>query len=336
MVNKQSKWTSSIVDFFNIIISKLKKKKVQRQMSVFFVCFIISLTIWLFIKLSYDYTTSISYPVKFVNLSKEMGLTSELPEKLTLVVHDKGSQLLKYKFLNSFDDIIIDASRIAIKRSKNGYQSIYSSKDFLNDIKYQTQLNKNLIAVKPDSIVLSYEKYISKEVPVTSLIHYEIPQEFWLSEPVEIEPKYVKVSAFQSVIDTLKTIYTEKKDLGIVQEVLHTDVPLQRPKGIKCNIEPAAIHVTIPSKRFTEKEIQIPIELKTQLKENIKIFPSKLTVTFLVSFDDYARIKSNMFSAVISVKDINKKSIPVELLDYPKFIQLKKIEPEEVEIMIVE
>ncbi len=334
MTNKKKQ--SSVGEFFSLILSRLKKREVKQQIFVFFVCFFISLIIWLFIKLSYNYTTTISYPVRFTNLSKDMGLMNKLPKKLDLVVRDKGTQLLKHKFSGFSNEIVIDASQIAIKKTAHGYSSTFLSKHFLNKIAYQTKFDKHLIAVKPDSIILSYEKYVSKKVPITSLISYKIPEEFWLSKPVEIQPKTVNLHAFQSVIDTIKTIYTEKKNLGEIKSLFHQKIALQLPENVKCEIEPDSIEIDISSKRFTEKEIQIPIEVKSTLAEKIKVFPSKVTVTFLVSFDDYANIKMDMFSAMITVKHKAEKSIPVKLVDYPNFIKLKNIEPQEVEIMIVE
>jgi hypothetical protein len=60
-----------------------------------------------------DYTTSLTYSVKYVNPPKNLFLANTPPSKLELNVQAHGFTLLRHKLAFSFSPIVLDLSAIS-------------------------------------------------------------------------------------------------------------------------------------------------------------------------------------------------------------------------------
>ena len=87
---------------------KIERLKNDKQIVVFLVCLLIATALWFLNALSKDYSTTISYPVKFVNPPSNQFVSNKLPQKFELQVEAHGFTLLRHKLSLSFSPIVIN------------------------------------------------------------------------------------------------------------------------------------------------------------------------------------------------------------------------------------
>ncbi len=87
---KMNKNLSQIKGYF-----KIEKLRNDKQVIVFLVCLFIATTLWFLNALSKDYTTIVSYPVKYINPPKNQFLANKPPSKFDLKVEAHGFTLLR-------------------------------------------------------------------------------------------------------------------------------------------------------------------------------------------------------------------------------------------------
>ncbi len=113
-------------------------------------------------------------------------------------------------------------------------------------------------------------------------------------------------------------------------------VPLSIPENtgeLRCIPENVSVVLTVD--KFTESEIEIPIVYSGQ-DHAIKTFPEKVKVTYFVTLENYKRITTEMFLADVSFSgEENPEKLKINLVQYPSFIKIIKIEPLEVEYLLI-
>jgi len=98
------------------------------------------------------------------------------------------------------------------------------------------------------------------------------------------------------------------------------------------------VDVVIPVDEFTEKMLQIPVKLTNNAEfYNVKIFPQKVTVTFITSLKRYAETDENFFEAesdlnLWKLKDYS--TLPVVLTRIPPFCRIISVDPPNIDFII--
>ena len=107
---------------------KIDKLKNDKRIVVSLVCLLIATVLWFLNALSKDYSTTITYPVKYVDAPKNQFLANEPPSKLDLKVNAHGFTLLRHKLSLSFSPIVLNLTTITqnLEDSGDGF-IIYTS-----------------------------------------------------------------------------------------------------------------------------------------------------------------------------------------------------------------
>jgi len=103
--------------------------------------------------------------------------------------------------------------------------------------------------------------------------------------------------------------------------------------NLKADIEEVEISVNV--EKYTESEVVIPIEIPDNL--NMHLYPSKVSVRYIVAMKDYAIINQLSFKAIADTTDMYLNDVlPVKLVLSPNNTQLISLNPREVEYIIVQ
>ena len=95
--------------------------------------------------------------------------------------------------------------------------------------------------------------------------------------------------------------------------------------------------LNIPVEKFTEKELEIPVQIKNKPENvNIKFFPSEVKITFMVGLSEFEDINAADFSAVVDYNTVllKKENPEVEIEKKPSNIEILRISPDRVEYLI--
>ena len=327
--------------FINFIKNNLLNLRFRNEISVFIICFVSASLIWFLIKLSKEYYSSIDFPVTYVNLPVNKQLISKTDTVLTLRLKVQGYKLVSLKLFTEKRPIKISLSNIKLKNEQKGiYKTNIAvsqiSHQILNHLKYVNEIE----SISPDTLFFVFEDIVKKKIPVKLKLNLSFEKQYQLYEPIELTPDSVIISGPKTIIRNIKYIESEEKEFIQLNDNKSIELSLQSPskkKGI--NLSSKKIQVKIHVERFTEANLELPIiSISDENEFKIKTFPEKVKITYMVALKDFKNVYPELFTANVNCKNINKgnnKKLKIDITQKPNFINITKIEPEEVEYIIL-
>lgn len=312
-----------------------EKLKNDQRIVVFSICLLIAIGLWFLNAMGKNYITSVYYPVKYINVPKELFLTSKPPSRFELKVEAHGFTLLRQKLSLSVSPVVLDISSIRENHSANGLNINIPSESLVRRISEQVSHEITVMSVSPRILTFTFDSLASRKVPVKANTKTTFKPQFFLKGPISVEPESLEVSGPASVLDTLRFIKTEEIKLDDVSSTIEKDLDVMLPDNTESVQDKVSIR--IPVEKFTEKEIRVPIIVKNEPADTrVKLFPSEITVTFWVGLSHYEKIHSDNFKAVVDYKAAEEgdEILDVEIREKPPYIQMIRITPRKVEFLI--
>jgi len=314
---------------------KVDKLRNDKRVVIFLVCLLIATVLWFLNALSKDYSTSIYYPVKYVDTPKNLFLANVPPKNLELKVQAHGFTLLRHKLNLSFSPIVLNVSNI-IQNSlpdDDGYN--INTDNLLGRISDQVSNEITITDIQPEFLLIKLDSLKTKNVEVKPAIELDFETQFNLKEPVLISPKEVEITGPAAILDTIVFLRTKPASFLKLDADVERNMDIIHP--VNTAVKPEQVLLKISVEKFTEKEIMVPVKvLNMPDSTKIKLFPAEVQVSFLVGLSQFGEITSDDFDLVV---DLNKtesatEKLSVEILSKPSFVQTVKIVPVSIEYLI--
>ncbi len=313
---------------------RIEKIRNDKRIVVYLVCVFIATVLWFLNALSKDYSTTISYPVKYMNPPSRQFLANEPPSKLDLKVDAHGFTLLRYKLSLSYSPIVLNLTNITQNiEPQNGTYYIQTS-GLLRRIRGQVSNEISIVEIQPTVIPIQLDSLKTKTVLVKPNISLEFRSQYNLHKPLELSPKKVQITGPSNIIDTISILQLDKLNLKDLNQNMATNVKVLYPA--KTKVEPEKVLVTLEVEKYTEKDLKVPILVKNRPGGmNVKLFPSEVKVTCLVGLSEFENVTANDFSAVVDYNDISNetKTLRLHIEQKSSFIQIVRYNPESVEFL---
>ncbi len=314
---------------------KIDKIRNDKRIVVYLVCVLIATVLWFLNALSKDYSTTVSYPVKYVNPPSRQFLANQPPNKLDLKVEAHGFTLLRHKLSLSFSPIVLNLSNITKNiEPQNGSFQIETS-DLLRRISSQVSNEISIQEIQPEIIRIVLDSLKTKSVPVVPNLNLTFHPQYNLQKPAQLNPREVRVTGPSAIIDTIESLQLEKVSLKDINQNMASNVKVLHPD--KTDISPEKVLLTIEVEKYTEKDLKIPVFVKNKPDGvNIKLFPSEIKVTCLVGLSEFENITAKDFSAVVDYNKVSNesKNLSVTIEQRSSLIQVVRATPETVEYLI--
>lgn len=312
----------------------------RKKLSVFVLCLLLSVFMWLFIKLTRDYTVDFHFTIDYKHYPKNLVLTEAPDSTLTIGVNAKGFELISARYLHSSRSLTVDIKDIRIRHGQGGYYAHMATSQLMQQISQQLPASRSVTYLSPDTLTLQFTNAAHKKVPVILRLTSSFHKQYQLYNHVQVKPDSVFVTASRAVLDTLRFITTKHITLNNLEENQHFRLPLILPlKTGQMRLSDDTVEVFIPVEKYTEAKITVPIvPVQTSSDFVIKTFPDKCTVTCLVPLRDFRNVDAHLFRAVVSINQANianTKKLKVELSKSPARVKVLKVEPEDVEFIIL-
>ncbi len=318
-----------IIGFF-----RLERLRNDRRIFVFIVCLLIATALWFLNALSKDYTTTISYAVKYTNPPQNLFLVNEPPQKLNLKVNAHGFTLLRHKLSISVSPVVLNLNSIAKTNEMAGTTVEIQTDDLVRRISEQVSSEISVTDVTPKTITFVFDSLQTKKVEVVADVDLQFKPQFFLNGSVSVKPDSVDITGPAAIIDTIFEVKTKNRKFEGMDAEVQRIVNLSNPD--KTTVDPEKVTMRIPVERFTEKEFKIPVAVRNKPDDiDLKLFPSEVSVSFLVGLSDYESIKASDFSVYADYDSIkNNETIEVNVEQQPDFIQMLRVTPPNVEYLI--
>jgi len=315
---------------------KFADARLRYQFFLFLFCLLASISFWVLIKLSNEYTLSFRIPVKIANISNGRILTGISDSTIEISLKAQGYKLIVLRYFDHPKPLFIDISNSKktgnIDEINTDLQLMplvhrYSgSMGFINEIR----------TVRPEQLTIKTNRLHSKTVPVKLSTDITFAPQYLQFEPSLIKPSSVIVYGTRAMVDSVQVAQPQVIKIRNMTESVVSYVHLNSNTQInKPYFNPSTIQVTIPVQKFTEESVEVPIQLSDQLPgKNIKLFPDKAVVSCIVSMKDYKKLDSRLFTvnAELSKSDNLYHLIVTTAPDYVRNV---KVTPEKVEYLVL-
>lgn len=282
------------------------------------------------LNLNYEYQLHI--PVRFSNLPSNKLIVGELPEKLDIDIKTSGLKLLFIIFNNNNSELSIDFNTLKTNAKSQAYSISNGNFNFKNNINFDVEILK----IRPDTLFFSQSDAFVRNLPVKLNIKTEMRKGYCVTSKYRISPSYISVSGDSAAISKMDSINTSVINLkDVYRNYSSTVLLLKSNPNTYYNLKEVQVNFNVD--RLTETSIKLPVSiLNSPHRKEIKLLPNYVTVTYLVSMQDYDLITPNSFKAIVNYRQIKEKqkAISVELIVKPSEVKVLKIEPPTLSYLI--
>jgi hypothetical protein len=305
-----------------------------KEVLIFLFFLLLSSGFWFLQSLQRDYERKIELPLHYKNVPQEWILANDNPEKITVLVKDKGSTLMYYFWSANFSPIDVSVANL----SRAADHSLHVTNQEL-----ETMLSKQLIsstsilAIEPREIHLRYDSLSRHAAAVVADVVVQTKPGFQLSGQIILSHPEVQLYGRSQVIDTLRYIKTKRATFENVSATRDYAVALDLPEGVKADHE--TVKLTIPVEEFTEKKLRLPV-LCSDMPSTyaLRIFPSSVEVTCNIPLSSFKELTEEEVEIRIPFQDFQEYQstgkLPLRITRKPPWVAGAVIVPDEVEFII--
>ncbi|TLX73453.1 hypothetical protein E9993_15165 [Labilibacter sediminis] len=314
----------------------LKKIKQNRDLLVFLMFLVLATFLWFLNALRKEYTTTISYPVKYVEFPDDYILLGKPQRKLQLKIKSLGYTVLPYHMGKILTPELLNVSEFKRMRNGNHNGAFVPTRELIKNFSDKLANGVELVEIYPDTLFVHFEKKQRKVVPVQFNSSLRFEQQFYQSGEIAIKPDSVEVSGPASIIDSILFVSTEFSEYEGLNDSLVKNVNIARQNHVHFN--PAKVEVCVPIEPFTQKKIKVPIQhVNVPDSLSLKSFPGEVNVSFTVAVSQFNHISSEDFVAEVDYNSKTSNHLPdrlkVKLHSYTKGIKNVNYSPLFVECL---
>lgn len=270
----------------------------------------------------------VKLPVEYTQVPAQVVFSTPLPTHLEVVLRDNGRLLRQIQHTKPTVTI-----SLADKLSET-HGTLQLSTDVLRQ-KIQDNLpgSTAIQQIRPEEITTTYYVEATKKVPIRLCATWTLEKQYQLAEPPVLEPAWVNIYGTQEAIDTIDSISTDSVIVEKLQDQVQRDIALLIPAGIRT--DQPTISVTWNAEMFTEKSLQLPIEI-INLPDNevIHLFPQTTTITARVGISHFADLTEEDFKAVCEYPEQAQNTLPVTIICNNPYVTQMRASIREVEYII--
>ena len=312
---------------FEYLGLRFPRKNRLRFFSLFFA---LSSFFWIITKLSKSFNSSVNFEVKFVNVPKLVILDPNINVSIKADITASGFQLLIYHYFKKNIRVTLDNANF----SDNLVEIDLMDQKFV--LQQQLYQSTKLNLISPSKLTIPFSALKRKKIPVIPPSQIDFKPGYDRAGDWIIEPDSIWVYGPSQKIDTLNKYVIHQLSIDKIDQEIVEKVDIIPWDQIK--FETNKILIKVPVKRFTEKSIEVFINIKNVPDSlAIKLFPQSLKVTFLVLLDRAEAIKSGDFKFICDFEKSHlktKNTMDIFLEMKPEGVRNVRWKPKEVDYLI--
>ncbi|MCB0481392.1 MAG: hypothetical protein KDC83_08155 [Flavobacteriales bacterium] len=306
-----------------------------KNLSVFIICLIIALTFWFLNAFTKSYHTTVSFPVKYINLPDNQVLVSELPSVVQFEVTGFGFSLLTRQLRSNTDSLELDYDAATVLRKGDRSVRSISGQSLIELANSELPDDIIINRIIGDTIRMVLEKSEERILFVSLDRSITLADQFFINGKIKIEPASVVVKGPPSFLDELDSIKTLPLSANAQDKSINKELDLVFPQGISS--ESKKVNVYIPIDRKTQGEIKVPVQIEGEIGDRtLVLFPPEVTVTYITGLRDYEGIQANQFVFEVNTNEIasDKTYLIIKQRQVPSNVSIVAYDPHKVEYIL--
>jgi len=303
----------------------------KRRVLTLIACLLLAIMAWLFMALNNKYDYTAKTVLIFKDFPQKRAFHPLQSDTVDLQVRGTGWQLL-------FARLRINPQSILLSLSQLNNKNFIVSSEQLNNINQQLGSSQKVIAVVPDTLYFDFTQRTVKRVPIKLIQKIGFIKQFGIASEVKLTPKYVTISGPIEELNKINIWTTDTLKLDKVNANISKRVNMQHSHLKNVSIFPTSVQVNLNVDEFTEKTVDVPLRLiNNRYYNNIKLYPKKVKVTFLVALSNYAQIDESFIEATVDVdewQNLKRNQFTVKLNQFPDYCKLVKVVPSKIDFIV--
>ncbi len=302
----------------------------QRRLSAFFTCLVLAALAWLCITLSNPYNYTVKRVLSYKNTPQKRAFHSLQSDTVDITIKGTGWQMLYAMMHYSSNSLVVDLRPL----NTGNYVVLSSQAMQIAD----GEVNHDVVSFNPDTLYFDFLNRMVKRVPVKLLSNVSYQQQFSQANNPIVRPSYITIVGPTDRLNSITEWNTDSLIVKKVNETIRARLNLQPVNEGNITIYPKAVDVVFPVDEFTEKTLEIPVKLINNSDfYNVKVFPEKVTVTFMTSLRRYTETDEDFFEAEADLnlwKNQGYSTLPVKLTRIPPFCKVISVEPQNIDFIV--
>jgi len=303
----------------------------RKRFLALIVCLLLAIGGWLFLALNNKYIYTAKTVLVYKNFPQKKAFHPLQSDTVDLQVEGSGWQLL-------FARLRIKPQSISISLEKLNNRNYILFSEQLYNVNSQLETSQKIISVRPDTLYFDFSRRTVKKVPVEFISDISFAKQYGISSAIDINPSHVTVSGPLEELEKITSWKIDTLKLKDIQHSVKTRVAMAHSDFKNISIFPASVEVRVPVDEFTEKTLEVPLKIiNNKAYHNVKLYPKKVKLTFLVALSSYKQVNEDFIDAVVDLdewKQLNHHKLMVTLTRFPDYCKLIKIEPSKVDFII--
>ena len=299
---------------------------------VFLFFLFVAFIFWYLMTMNHEYEMKYKVRLELEHLPENLIVIEPLAKEMTVVLKDKGDKLVEYKARGKMKTLNIDHRHYT---NKKGHTAIYGAE--LNKLlSAGLASSTEIVSVSVDTLQYYVADARGIKLPVRWQGVVETDRQYAV-ERVSVVPDSVVVYAAPQVRDTLTAVYASPVRLvGLADSVDHVIDLKDGKHGMR--YEPSTVVLSVAVSPYVTKTVQIPVEgYMFPYGQQLKTFPSKVSVSFRVSLSDFRDVTEEDFKIRVrhsSLSDNVSGKVLLAIDEKPENVSDVVIEPGEVDYLI--
>lgn len=315
-------------------------RKLRYNASVFMSCLIISATLWLLTKFTYQYTSVVTFPVAFTDSPEDKIALTPNDSAINVAISGTGFSLLRINYFTRKRPFSINLQHFRQQQHEGYAEVLVNTSLVAQQLVERFNISGQVEYVTPENLVLRFEDKLTLRVPVLADVSYTLRRQYFAYDTLRVDPEYVEVSGPVSLTEKIRYIKTHPLVLEDVNAGLNEKIAVVLPEPAdRFVVTPPEVRLNMQVERFTEAEVEVALQPYNAPEGlRIKLFPETVRVVYMVALIDYREIDSGMFSCRVNLDGINDfegKRLNVEVQSAPSAARIVRIIPPDVEFLIM-
>ena len=310
----------------------IKLSKVERKrFLVLITCLLLAIAGWLFLALNNKYVYTAKTVILYKNFPQKKAFHPLQSDTVDLLVEGTGWQLL-------FARLRVNPQSINISLDKLNNRNYILFSEQLYNVNSQLETSQKIISVKPDTLYFDFSKRTVKRVPVKLVSQLTFARQFGIADQVSLTPEYVTVSGPMEELAKIREWTTDTLKLHDLHSSAVSRIAMKQNLMKNVNIFPGSVEVRLPVDEFTEKTVEVPLKILNNPEYlNVKLYPKKVKVTFMVALSGYQQVNEDFIEATVDLNEwrvLKHDQLSVKLSRFPDYCRKLRISPEKIDFLI--
>ena len=297
----------------------------------FWICIVISALIWYIIYLSSDTVLKERIEVEYVDLPDSYFITDKSSDFINISLSVEGNQVNEIHSHIKNSSVIVSLANVKTAGKDKlvyTYQVAPYVKNQIGDM-LKTSVN---YSISTDSISLTFEKAISKKVPLKDDSRFEVASGYMLLKGSGFSCDSVTVTGLTYNVEQVDHVTLAYSPISLVN----------RSKAIDFNfedyyhdftVEPSVVTYNINVAEFTESSVTLKIE-DFYDSNNLWFFPESVMGRFNVPLADFNQISEDDFYLEVVIPEGNVNKALVDMKTTADNVIVIDVAPNTVEYLI--